>query len=482
MQTIDRRTFLRRSLAGAAGALTFGGPFQALIARAAGAEPIVAGDNAGYGPLVPVPDHRDGVVRLHLPEGFQYRSFSYTGERMVDGVTTPGRHDGMSTFVAPRDGRVRLVRNHEVNGPGEAFGDPSKAYDPMTMGGTTTIELTPRAQRYRAWVSLNGTQMNCAGGAMPWGSWVTCEETVNGPDVGPDFTGAPNDELTQKHGYIFEVPSEWGPGDYRRVRPIRNAGRFAHEAVAVDPDTGILYLTEDNFGFPSGFYRYTAPVNPMERGRLRDGGVLEMLAVRGEPNAELHHGREVGETLPVTWVRIDDPDPEFRGTPSNDEAIQAVSRQGLDKGAAIFSRLEGLHYGDGTFYIVSTQGGDAPGGPGSGFGDGFGQVWAYRPADETLTLVFESPGPEVLELPDNAEFSPKGSVLLCEDGPVENYLRGLTPDGELFDFALNAIEGRQREEFAGATFSPNGRNLYVNIQASSALTFAIWGPWQNGPL
>ena len=481
MAAIDRRTFLRRGLAATAGTMALAGPFRGMLARSALADPVISND-AGYGPLVPVPDMRDGVVRLHLPDGFHYRSFSYTGEVMNDGVTVPGRHDGMAAFPAG-SGRYRLVRNHEINGPGTAFGDPSKAYDPAAQGGTSTLEVSPTANRFRSWVSLNGTQMNCAGGPTPWGSWISCEETVNGPDVGNDFTGAPNRLLEQPHGYIYEVPSSWGPGQHQRVKPIRSAGRFAHEAVAIDPATGLLYMTEDNFAFPSGFYRYRAPVNPMELGRLHDHGTLEMLAVVGEPNAELHTGQTVGETKEVTWVEIPDPDPNFTGRPSNDEAIQAVSRQGLDQGAAIWSRLEGIHYGNGIVYIVSTQGGDSTdGGPSGGFGDGYGQVWAHDPVASTITLVFESPGKEVLELPDNAEVSPQGSVLLNEDGPVENFLRGLTPEGELFDFALNAIEGRMGDEFAGSTFSHDGHTLFVNIQASSALTFAIWGPWGDGPL
>jgi secreted PhoX family phosphatase len=478
MTAIDRRTFLRRGLTTAAGTVVFGGPFQALVARSSMAKPK---RSTGYGPLVAVPDKRDGVVRLHLPEDFQYRSFSYTGETMTDGVITPGRHDGMAAFPWS-GGRLRLVRNHEVNNPGPAFGDHAKAYDAMARGGTTTLQVSPHAEQVQAWVSANGTQMNCAGGGTPWGSWLTCEETVNGPDVGPDFTGVPNDPLEEKHGYAFEVPVAWGPGQHEQPTPIRSAGRFAHEAVDIDPATGYLYLTEDNFAFPSGFYRYRAPVNPLSARKLTDGGILEMLAVTGEPNAELHTGQTVGERLEVHWVRIDDPDPTFPPGTTNDQALVAVSNQGLAKGAAIFSRLEGIHFGGGIVYIVSTQGGDAPGGPGSGFGDGFGQVWAYDPAEETLTLVFESPGREVLELPDNLTVTPRGGLLLCEDGPVENFLRGLTSEGRIFDFALNAIAGRGGEEFAGSTFSPNGKTLFVNIQASSALTFAIWGPWARGPL
>src|ERR671918_610524 len=129
MTAIDRRTVLKKGLA-AAGGLAFAGPFQGLLARAVLAQEGRPPMGEGFGPLVPIPDKRDGVVRLELPEDFNYRSFSLTGEMMSDGVAVQGNHDGMATFPA-RGGRIRLVRNHEVNGPGAAFGDPDKAYDPM---------------------------------------------------------------------------------------------------------------------------------------------------------------------------------------------------------------------------------------------------------------------------------------------------------------------------------------------------------------
>jgi secreted PhoX family phosphatase len=480
MTAIDRRTFLKSGLT-LAGGLALAGPFQGMLARAALAQAGPPRPHKGFGPLVPIPDKRDGEIRLLLPKEFNYRSFSYTGESMSDGYTVPGRQDGMAAFRAGQ-GRVRLVRNHEINGPGPAFGDADKAYDPMAQGGTTTLEISPRAQNVRSWVSMNGTQLNCAGGAMPWGSWITCEETVNGPDVGDDFSGGDNSKLKQRHGYIFEVDSSWGPGQHEMGEPIRMAGRFPHEAV--DWAAEHLYLTEDNFNFPSGFYRYRPPVDPFVAGKLLDGGTLEMLAIDGEWNAELHHGRTVGETLPVTWVTIDEPDKTFPEGTSNDEASVFVSSQGLAKGAAIFSRLEGIYAVGDVVYIVSTQGGDAPGSPpGGGFGDGFGQVWRYDIPVQTLTLVYESPGKDVLDLPDNLTVSPRGGLLLCEDGTVDNFLRVVTPDGDLFDFAKNAIPGREGEEFAGATFSPRSGNvLYVNIQASSGLTIAIWGPFARGGL
>jgi secreted PhoX family phosphatase len=225
MAVIDRRTFLRRAGMTTAGVSMLAGPLQSIVARAALAvgSKGVAPNNGGYGPIGPVPDQANGMVRLHLPEGFSYGSFAATGTVAVDGTITPGRHDGMAAF-AWEEGRYRLVRNHEINGPREPFGDRRKAYDKMAQGGTMTLEVSRTADEFESWVSCNGTQMNCAGGATPWGTWLTCEETVNGPDVGPDFTGADNSLLQREHGYVFEVPAAWGPGEHRKPKAIRSAG------------------------------------------------------------------------------------------------------------------------------------------------------------------------------------------------------------------------------------------------------------------
>ncbi|MEU6996822.1 alkaline phosphatase PhoX [Nonomuraea sp. NPDC046570] len=471
---MDRRRFLAGavSLTAAAGVA---GPFAG-VAQAGAAGGTRPG--AGYGPLSPVPDLRDGQVRLNLPEGFKYRSFNAAGETFSDGSAVPGRHDGMAAFRGPRGSTV-LIRNHEVNGPVGAFGDPDAAYDPAAGGGTATLTVTRYGEVLHSGPSLNGTQMNCSGGPMPWGAWVTCEETVNGPDVGNDFTGADNTKLTQKHGYLFEVPV----GGRASAEPIRSAGRFAHESAAFDPLTGAVYLTEDNFGFASGFYRYLPPRNPLAARRILDGGRLQMLAVRGQPGKDLSTGQPAGASFRASWVDIDDPDPAFTGTPANDVAIQAVGKQGRDKGAALFSRLEGAVYHHGTVYFVSTQGGATATGdtPPSGFGKGRGQVWGYETWSGRLKLVYESPGSTVLDLPDNVTVSNRGTLVLCEDGGADNYLRGLTRRGEIFDFSrLEPVAGDSGAEFAGSTFGPGGHTLYVNVQSSKGLTFAIWGPWHKG--
>jgi secreted PhoX family phosphatase len=486
MPVIDRRTFLKGAAATSGAAALNGGAFAGFIARVAAARDVA------LGPLGPVADQRDGKVRLHLPEGFNYRSFHDTdGPPIVldDGTTLRGRHDGMAAFVGS-GGNTVLIRNHELNNPGPAIA-PDISYDTMAQGGCTTTVVSAFGEVQQAWTSLSGTQMNCAGGPMPWGAWITCEETVNGPDVGPDFTGASNVPLTQRHGFIFEVPV----GGVSDADPVTSAGRFPHEAVAFDPDEGILYMTEDNFAFPSGFYRYIPPSNPTVTGHLENGGVLQMLRVVGTPNAHLEAGQTAGATYPVDWVTIDDPNPTFPYTPGetaptpNDTALTYVGNQGRAQGAAGFSRLEGQDFDRGVVYFASTQGGgSAETGPelSTGYGNGTGQVWAYRPADQTLTCVFQSSGASVLDLPDNITTSPRGTIILCEDGPVENFVRGLTRDGQLFNIALNQLRrnapphaARFSEEFAGSTFSRNGKTLYVNIQAAQAISFAIWGNWQK---
>ncbi|HEU4912008.1 MAG TPA: alkaline phosphatase PhoX, partial [Actinomycetes bacterium] len=259
---------------------------------------------------------------------------------------------------------------------------------------------------------------------------------------------------------------------------------FAHESVAWDPHSGALYLSEDNFGFPSGFYKYVPPAgnDPATEG-LADGGDLFMLAVKDQPRANLAKKQPARISYPVEWVPIANPNFESTtvGNWTNDEALTYVSSQGLALGGAKFSRLEGTIYDAGLVYFTSTQGGGAAETTDSdssdGWGNGWGQIWAYDPRAEVLHLMFESPNRNVLDFPDNVTTSPRGTLVVCEDHDEQNYLRGLTRRGKLVTFAQNLMEGRTSDEFAGSTFG--GETLFVNIQASRGLTFAIWGPWES---
>jgi secreted PhoX family phosphatase len=106
-----------------------------------------------------------------------------------------------------------------------------------------------------------------------------------------------------------------------------------------------------------------------------------------------------------------------------------------------------------------------------------GQIWRYDPRAETMTLVAIFPYGSPYDGPDNITVSPHGFALACTDGEDDNWLLGINDQGGTFEFARNASTD---DEFAGATFSPDGRTLFVNIQGAPSVTFAITGPWVTG--
>ena len=457
--TVNRRRLLGGAIAAAA-AGAVASPFGALAAdvtttqspskRSGRGKPRAGGD---YGPLAPVRDEATGLELLQLPRGFEYISYGWTGDPMADGRPTPGAHDGMAAFWSR--GRARLVRNHE-QGNGEPFMD-SSVYDPTAAGGTTNLVFHPGPGRWEeSYPSLTGTIRNCCGGPTPWGSWLTCEETTQ-----VNSAGTPEEV---RHGYVFDVPSD-GVSD---ATPLTQLGRYSHEALAVDPTSGIVYLTED--ATPSGFYRFI----PDTPGDLSTG-TLQMLAIAGVP---ITYAADTGAFWEVNdWVTIDNPD---RG-PGETSTVQ----QGLVQGGTAITRGEGAWYGNGRIYFISTSGGPV----------GQGQVFEYDPTADTLGVLFASPAGDVLNAPDNITVSPRGGIVLCEDGGGAEFLHGLTLDGEIFKFAMNNADltagtaGKnvpaqdfRGSEWAGATFEvKHGKWLFANLQ-SPGITFAITGPWKNGGL
>ena len=466
---MDRRSFLKR-LAFISGGLAMAGP--ALVERAAAlgeTGEFEALKAHGYGELVPTAAKNTGEMILALPHGFEYNVIGRVKSMMSDGRPTPPLHDGQWTFEVGRE--LRIVRNHEVSNlslPRENAGIGKRFhYDEMAGGGTTTMIIDPRNNTVvRDWVSLSGTLINCAGGPTPWGSWISCEETTLGKTVRTRADGRKTGGFPKPHGYCFEVPAA-SNSEVVPV-PLKAMGRFVHEAVAVDRKTGVVYLTED-FN-PGGFYRFV----PKRKGRLAEGGTLQMLKVDSMPSYDTRKGQKIGQPpLPASWLTIDDPDPE-----SADVDQTAVHKQGAAKGGAAFSRLEGCEIdGKGNVYFSSTSGGDTRG----------GQIWIYSPnnADRgVLKLAFESPVPEILHMPDNLALMPKtGLLVICEDSDYGgqkaiNHLRIMTPDGRMADFARNINKDVARSEFAGSCFSPDGRTLFVNSQ-TAGITLAITGDWKR---
>jgi secreted PhoX family phosphatase len=397
----------------------------------------------GYGE----PVHRPEKPLLDLPPGFDYRIVSAKGEPLDGGGgEVPDHADGMGSFDMG-GGLVALVRNHETD----------------KDGGTTTIVFDCKSgKRVSHHRSLTGTSRNCAGGVTPWGTWLSCEEQVT---LGPD------------HGWVHQVPAI--PGAAPSSHRLDRLGRFNHEAAVVDPDTGIVYMTEDRID--GLFYRFVpeqkGPITPASK------GVLQALAfadpgLRADSRNWERVDWTVGESpRPVVWVTLDNVAEASRR--------DSLRLQGHARRAVRFACGEGVHFGDGELYFTVTSGGVIKS----------GQIFRYRPGEETLELFLESTDPRAFNYGDNLVVAPNGDLIVCEDayvGGEGNYwarmisgvvgaapgcgLRGVTPDGGVYKLAW--VPGET--ELAGPCFSPDGQILFVNIY-SPAATLAISGPkgWQS---
>ncbi len=425
------------------------------LQRALGQATTTAGQQGrlcdGYGPLIADPD---GII--DLPEGFSYKVISRRGARMSDGFNVPGQPDGMAAFEG-KDGRITLVRNHELGlgssawGPqphAKSFPDRVPVYDGGTEeeicypGGTTHLIYNPETELVeKEYLSLVGTDRNCAGGPTPWGSWITCEE--------PEF-------LTEgrgvRHGWCFEVKAD--VEGVQEPVPLTGLGRFRHEAIAVDPNTGIVFLTEDRH--EGLFYRFV----PLEKGNLQAGGQLQALAIEGQASVDSRNWLQptIAEGKPVTakWIDLEQPE-----SPNDD-----LRFRGAQAGATLFARGEGCWWGDGEVWFCCTNGGP----------NRRGQLFRLRPEDDggSLELYLQPTASDLLTNGDNLTIAHNGDVVIAEDrGDRQCSLHGVTSEGKLYKIASNRLNS---SELAGVCYAPDGQTLFVNIQ-NPGLTLAIVGPW-----
>lgn len=286
------------------------------------------------------------------------------------------------------------------------------------------------------------------------GTWLTCEE---------DTSRAGVDGQERDHGWVFEVPA--ARRGITTPVPLTAMGRFNHEAAAADPKTGIIYLTEDRND--SLFYRFL----PDRPGQLARGGRLQALAfvdraLGSDSRNWSGTNMPLQEWRAAEWIDLDNVE-----APEDD-----LRKRGHKQGAVLFARGEGIHFGDGELYFCCTNGGAAK----------LSQIMRYRPSPfegqtgegaspGQIQLFVESSDPAMLHFGDNITVTPFGHLIVCEDqygADVSNRLRGVTPAGEVYDFARL----RMQTELAGACFSPDGDTMFVNIY-NPAKTLAITGPW-----
>lgn len=414
---------------------------------------------------------------LDLPNGFSYNIISRFGDKMNDGLQVPNHADGMGCFDLTEN-RIALIRNHELGRFEEfnfkidynksAFSQIKNIYEVYPrkniydncrdgiacFGGTTTIIYNTKTSVVEnEYLSLAGTLINCSGGITPWGTWISCEETMV----------KKNKFLLKDHGYNFEV-TPYVKRTLSKPIPIKQMGRFRHEAVAFDKKSGAVYQTEDRKD--GMIYRYL----PKQKTKLLKGGKLQALAFKDSASLDTRNWDDTtilkNKSYKVEWIDIKDVRSQ------NDD----LRYQGFEKGCARFARPEGMWENDGEIFFTCTSGGK----------NGLGQIWKYVPSpyegtsDEhkeapKLELFFESNNSKSLDMCDNITVAPWGDIVICEDGRGVDYLVGIKPDGTSYKIAKNAMNS---SEFAGACFSSDGNILFVNIYKPT-ITLAITGPWEQ---
>jgi secreted PhoX family phosphatase len=405
---VTDRLSRRRFLAGGAtglGVATFApGAFHAVYAGTAqpGAGP--------YGQLQPDPE-----TGLLLPAGFTARTIARSGDLV--GPSDYSWHnapDAGATFPTDAGGWI-YVSNAEVQNTGG--------------GGAGAVEFDADGEIVGAHTILDGTRSNCAGGPTPWGTWLSCEEY--------DFSEFP--DLAAPEPAAAGQVWECDPTGATEATALPALGLFNHEAVAIDPDLEVAYLTEDKGD--GLLYRFRPDAYPD-----LTAGALEVAVV--------------GESGAVEWLPL--PDPSAASMPTRLQVPEATT----------FKGGEGIWFHEGVVYFT-TKGDD--------------RVHALETASDTYELVYdaEALGAEApLRGVDNITVEPgSGDLFVAEDGGSMQVVL-ITPDGEVAPFIH--IPGHEISEVTGPAFDPSGTRLYFSSQrglgeadAFRGVTYEVTGPFRG---
>ena len=342
---------------------------------------------------------KNGVM---LMKGFTSRIVATAG-RSIKGYRWHNGADGGATFKT-EDGGWIYVSNSEDNN-----------------GGVGAIRFDSNANIVDGYRICKSTRRNCAGGLTPWNTWLTCEE--------------------HSKGYTWECD----PFGKKKHIKIPNLGMFNHEAAAVDPETSIIYQTEDSGN--SGFYRFVPQEKITAMGQLLD--------VKGKFQV-----MEIVYSSKVQWHDVPNPLAKMKNKKKDFNLMSRKENLGIHY--TRFQRGEGAWYHGGKVYFATTA---------------TDEVWEYNIKENTCKPLYRGGG--ALTQPDNVTVSNTGLVMAAEDrGNLE--ICGISKNGKAFP--ILRVPKHKRSELTGPAFNPMGDRLYFSSQkgkGNSSITFEVKGPFNK---
>ncbi|HIF51117.1 MAG TPA: DUF839 domain-containing protein [Thiotrichaceae bacterium] len=319
----------------------------------------------------------DKTHNIAIPEGSSIRIVAQSSRAVISNKPFIWHNapDGGACFSTDDDGWI-YVSNSEVT---------------KQQGGVGAIRFNNKSDIVDAYPILKNTSRNCAGGITPWNTWLSCEEYGD-------------------QGQVYECD----PEGKQKAKLLPLLGSFNHEAAAIDPNSGYVYLTEDSSD--GCLYRFKPEVkNDLTVGILQ-------VAV---PNKGV-----------LNWEVIEDP--LATDKPARYQVMQA----------ARFRGGEGIIYHDGKISFTTKID---------------NVVWQYHINTGVISKIYDAANYKqpLLAGVDNIEVSQSGELLIAEDG---GNMQIIALDYNYQPHVLVQILGQDRSEITGPAFTPDGKRLYFSSQ------------------